>query len=206
MNQSQDIAPERQQEILQRFRGGDTEIFSEVYTMYYEPVFKFLLRRTSDSFIAYDLTADVFLKAFHSFGQFRWTGVSLKSWIFRIAHNSLKNYYRSKKLFIHPLENIPDEVSALAQDALSELQEAEVEYDQVQQSKKVEAHISTLQPRYREALGLKYSAGLSMKEIGEVMNLSESAVKSILHRAHSKLRLLAATALFFLIFLSNFPL
>ncbi|MBI2463613.1 sigma-70 family RNA polymerase sigma factor [Candidatus Peregrinibacteria bacterium] len=207
MSENSDISFSRQRHILAQFQSGNTEIFSELYNFYYEPILKYMARRVGNVHIAYDLTSEVFLKAFDALKTFRWQEVSLKSWLYRIANNKLKNYYRDQRVIIHPFENVPEEFHGIAHDALDELREAEEVFERCEQSQKVNEYVAKLKPQYQQAVSLRYSAGLSYKEIAEAMQITDSAVKSLLHRAHKKLRVMGLSAtliIFILFFLSYF--
>lgn len=208
MPEQGDLSFERQKHILAQFQSGNTEIFSELYNFYYEPILKYMARRVGNVHTAYDLTAEVFLKAFDALKVFRWQDVSLKSWIYRIANNKLKNYYRDQRIIIHPFENVPEACQGIAHDALEELKEAEEVFEKADQSRKVHEYVDRLKPQYRQAVALRYSAGLSYKEIAEIMQITESALKSLLHRAHKKLRIMgiSATLAIFILFLLSYYL
>jgi len=182
------MLPQQEQEILNEFKQGNKDIFAEVYNAYYEVIFKFLIRRTGNAETAYDLTAETFLNAFDKFHRFKWQGVSLKVWLYRIATNKLKNFHRSQKITIHPLEDIPEGLEHMAYDAREELEQVQkmIEYDH--RLTQVKNALEQLNPTYQTTVSLKYSAGLSLKEIARSMNRSESAVKSILNRALTQLR------------------
>ena len=93
----EDLNPKVQQNIIEEFK-TNPEVFEKVYNFYYDRILRYLLKRTMSAEIAYDLTAETFIKAFESFHKFKWTGVSIKVWLYRIAINNLKNYRRKPEI------------------------------------------------------------------------------------------------------------
>lgn len=178
-----DLPASIQREIIEDFRTAP-DVFEKVYNHYYEMIFRYLSKRCMSSSIAYDITADTFLKAFNSFHKFKWKGISIKVWIYRIATNELKNHYRKPKIdFIDDVENMQ-----LATGAKQELNEIDDSLLNDQKLHELNSAIAALNPKYQKLLSLYYFTGLSQAEIAEVMGRSVSGVKSMMHRAISQLR------------------
>ena len=71
--------------------------FSELFRMYYKPIFSYVLRRTGNFDDTADIAADTFLKAFRNINNFRYTGISVKIWLYRIATNEVNLYFRHRQ-------------------------------------------------------------------------------------------------------------
>jgi DNA-directed RNA polymerase specialized sigma24 family protein len=71
-------------ELLHRIRNNPEE-FSELFRLYYKPIFGYIFRRTGDFDDTADIAAETFLKAFNSINNFTYKGISIKIWLFRIA-------------------------------------------------------------------------------------------------------------------------
>lgn len=182
-----DLNEENQKRIIEEFK-TNKEVFAEIYNHYYEIIFRFLLKRTMSSEIAFDLLADTFEKAFKSFGNFKWQGFSVKVWLFRIAINCLKNHRRSMIKAVKPLDNIPEGYEGLAVDVREELKFLDEALFGDDELAKLSDAIETLRPKYREIISLYYFSDMSQKEIASAINKSESAVKASMHRAMENLR------------------
>ena len=76
---------------------NNPKIFRELYDAYYPRIFGYIFRITGDHALACDITAEIFLKAWLKIGSFRWKGVSISSWFFKIATNELNQYFRKRK-------------------------------------------------------------------------------------------------------------
>lgn len=189
MNQT-DLTPKVQQEIIEEFK-QDPNAFEKIYNFYYERILKYLLKRTASAEAAYDLTADTFIKAFESFHKFKWTGVSVKVWLYRIAINSLKNYRRKPQSQVLTAEMEGMEI--LATNAKEELEELDKAMHGDEDLGKLSDAIATLNPKYQNIVSLHYFEGMSHREIAQTIKRTESAVKSMMHRALTNLRQLLAT-------------
>ncbi|MFP3393209.1 sigma-70 family RNA polymerase sigma factor [Brevibacillus sp. SIMBA_040] len=139
-----------------------------------------------DKGIAEDITQEVFLKAYRGLDQFRQES-SVKTWLYRIAINESRKYLRSwsfRQIFSTYLskkelgpEKVADtNVEAAVMQRLSKVQIAE--------------RVMMLSPLYRKVMILHYFEDLSIKEIAHVLNISEDAVRTQLHRARKNFRAL----------------
>lgn len=181
----QDLSPTVQQQIIEEFK-TNTNVFEKVYEHYFEMIFKYLLKRTMSAEVAYDLAADTFIKAFEGFQKFKWTGISIKVWLYRIAINSLKNYRRKPET--SPLSNVPEGHEHLVEDVKEELKNLDKTLFGDDELSKLSDAMATLKPEHQNVLSLYYFSGMSQNEIAQAINSSVSAVKSIMHRATKNLR------------------
>jgi len=70
--------------------------FSELFKLYYKPIFGYILRRTCDFDDTADIAADTFFKAFRHINNFSYKGIPVKVWLYRIATNEVNIYNRDK--------------------------------------------------------------------------------------------------------------
>jgi RNA polymerase sigma-70 factor (ECF subfamily) len=87
---------EAERELLEQIR-SDPKAFGVVFDHYYQPIFGYVFRRVADYDFARDITAETFLKAFLKIQSFRWKGISISSWLYRIATNEINQFFRRKK-------------------------------------------------------------------------------------------------------------
>lgn len=180
-----DIPSEVQQQIMNDFK-EDKKTFARVYDFYFEMILRYLLKRTFSSEIAYDLTSETFIKAFENFHKFKWTGVSIKVWLYRIAINALKNYRRKPEL--SALSEEFEGKAELIADVKEELKELDKTLFGDDELSKLSDAIGTLNTDYQNIISLYYFSNMSQEDIGKTINRSTSAIKSMMHRAIENLR------------------
>jgi RNA polymerase sigma-70 factor, ECF subfamily len=167
-----------QDDVLAKRAPEDFEAFAELYRRYLTPVYKFVRSQTPDEATAEDVTAHVFYKALASSATFRGDG-SYRSWVFRIAHNSLVSWRsRAGKAVI--VEEVPETVDPSPTPASQALEREKRGF--------VWQTVAELPPAQREVVALRYLEDLDIEEIAEVSERSRGAVRILLHRARMRLR------------------
>ena len=123
---------------------------------------------------AEDIVQDTFLKAYKNLDSFRGDS-SDKTWLIRIALNGCRDYRRSTWFrYIDPRVSIDD--LSVPSDMPSTAQAD------------ITLAIMKLKPKYMEAVLLYFYEGYSMREIGELLGISEAAVSGRLQKARQKLK------------------
>ena len=157
----------------------DPEVWAEVYEKYFSRVYRYIAVRVGDKIDAEDLAGQVFLKALESISSFKWRGVPIAAWLFRIAHNQVIDYRRtSKAKFQSPLKE-----SLINGDADPVLEaERSLDINQVVQA------VGQLSQAQRNVIELRFAGGLSTAEVAKVLGKSQGAVKVLQHNALIALR------------------
>ena len=120
-----------------------------------------------------DLAQDALVKAYLSSAGYQDKG-RLRSWLFKIAHNTFLNHRAS----LRTMESI-DEARTLVSSTLSY---AEFQHQDLYLA------LSTLPPKERSAITLFYLNGYNIKEIAAITDTSEDAVKKQLSRGRDRLK------------------
>jgi len=175
-------------ELLNRIKNNPAD-FSELFKLYYKPIFGYILRRTGDFDDTADIAADTFLKAFRHINNFSYKGISVKIWLYRIATNEVNLYFRHKQKHNSLFERIDFENINLFNNYLREdKKELETELQRHHQFLTVLKGLKTLPVKYQEVISLRYFEGKDNKEIVEILNINEGTLKSLLSRGLEKLR------------------
>src|SRR5580765_7095883 len=73
---------------------NDPAKFADLYDKHFERVYAFIVRRVRDRDRAEDLTSEVFHKALAKLKTYEWRGAPFAAWLFRIAANTLSDYFK----------------------------------------------------------------------------------------------------------------
>ncbi len=159
----------------------DPATFGTVYEHYVDRIYNYMYQRTRNQHDAEDLTSRVFYRALKNVGRYRVQGAPFGSWLYRIAHNVVANWYRDSK-----------RRKTVSVDSLAPIESVDVRPEEVaEQAEEVRLlwqAIGQLNPDRQELLILKFSEGLSNAEIGQIMSRTEGAVKALYHRTLQGLR------------------
>ena len=149
-------------------------IQSEVYRLYYNKVFGYVLNRVHSRADAEDISSDVFLKVFSKSDEFDLHRSGASTYIFRVMQTTLADFYRKNRIVYTSLEEVSDEI-----DETENLDELLTFLDDA---------LDTLTERELAIVILRYYHGLSHKEVAKKMQLSYVNVRQICHVALEKLR------------------
>lgn len=159
----------------------DPAAFGELYHRYVDRIYAYIYHRVGNEQDTEDLTARTFYRALDKFDTYEDRGLPFGAWLFRIAHNLVANWHRdrSRRSFISL-----DRIWSQRHDA----DDPEELAQKNEQTNALWAAINRLPKDRRDLLLYKFSSQLSNIEIGELMNKSESAIKSLYFRTLASLR------------------
>jgi RNA polymerase sigma factor (sigma-70 family) len=152
--------------------------FATLYRNYLPRVLNYMRLRVGDEMLAQDLTATTFERAFANIHTLR-SADAFAGWLFRIAHNTVAQYYRDRR----QTERLDEHL-----DLVDMAPSPELHATQAAKLREILAGLMALSEREQEIVRLKFIAELKNREIGHIMGLTESNVGVILYRALEKLR------------------
>lgn len=168
-----------EESLVRRAQHQEAEAFGQLYEVYFDKIYRYLVIRIGSKAEAEDMTQQVFLKALKSISSFKWKGVSFSAWLFRIAHNLAVDYFRKKaKQATVPIDDLPVMANGDPQTL------AEQRHD-IEQLISATSRLTDMQ---REVISLRFTAEMSIAQVAEVMGKSEGAVKALQHSAIIALR------------------
>lgn len=175
-----------------RVRDDDAEAFEELMLRYQNRVVSLLGHLTGRRDLADDLAQDVFLRIYRARKRYI-PGSKFSTWLFTIAHNVASNAQRtlSRRREVDISANDPNNSGPVTIDAAAVAASSLMptrQLDKLELRDVVNMAVATLNDRQREAVLLNKFEHMSYEEIAEVMQLTPSAVKSLLTRARTKLR------------------
>lgn len=159
----------------------DTTAFGILYDRYEKMVYNKCYQFVSNREEAKDLAHDVFLQVFVKINTFKGTA-KFSSWLYSVCYNFCINYInRNKEKKISSQSNDIDEEYSLSQDEVSDETLLELKAEKLQKA------LVLIPPEDKMILQMKYQDDISIKELQQVLEISESAVKMRLARAKEKL-------------------
>lgn len=165
--------------LLARARRGDQRAVTEIYDVFFEPVFQFVRMRVDDLPQAEDLTSEVFVRLVTALRGRKAPRQTLRGWLFRVARNVLHDHYRQSKF----TETVLDEWLPAPEDDAPETQVfATLDAEQVR------AALRRLPVDQQEVVLLRFGQMLSLQETADVMGKQVGAIKSLQFRATDRLR------------------
>jgi RNA polymerase sigma-70 factor (ECF subfamily) len=168
--------------LIQKAKDGDADAFGELYERYADSLFRFVYSQTLDRMDAEDITAEVFMRAWHSISRYRERGFSFSAYLFRIARNVLIDMRRKRK----PLSFVSDDEVVNLPD-VDNLEPSALVATKMQHNELVKI-LDQLREDYRTVLVLRFLNELSPEETSQVMGKSVGAVRVLQHRALAALR------------------
>ena len=152
----------------------------KIYTDYAIPVKKYVLSLCGNSSAADDITAETFYKALKNIDSFN--GGKIFTWLCAIARNTYFDYINKKEYQNSPLtaemENSFSGISPTPEDSVIKKDESLFLYRQIMK----------LDGNLKDVVYLRIFAGLSFKEIGDILGKSENWSRVTFYRCKSKLK------------------
>ena len=166
--------------LVRRAQHRDQEAFAQLYEEHFDKIYRYVTLKIGNETEAEDMTQQVFLNALQSISSFKWKGIPFSAWLFRIAHNQVVDYFRSKKRTTVPLDE--SLVSSNSNDNPQSVVEQKLDIEQLLLATK------QLTEAQREVISLRFAGELSIAQVAKAMGKSQGAVKALQHSAIVALR------------------
>jgi RNA polymerase sigma-70 factor (ECF subfamily) len=176
---AQIAVPPDEDELLAARARTDSAAFGLLYERHALAVYRYLRARGAAEDQAKELAAVAFERALRSIGRFRPGRAGFRSWLFAIARNAWVDAHRRRA-------RDADLGEAATMAAPGPSPEAAVVA--AEERELVMRLLAQLPEAARDALALRYAAGLSGREIAHVIGKSEDATKKLLSRSLASLR------------------
>jgi RNA polymerase sigma-70 factor (ECF subfamily) len=174
---------------VEALRHGDRAEFARMVETYSAFIYRLGLRMLGNPQDAEDLLQETFIKAFRHLKDFDGRS-NLSTWLYRIATNEALMQLRRKTPEMISVEE-PQELDTGEQEPLQIVDWCcipETELLSAESRAHLDAAVESLPSSLRVVFLLRDMEGLSTRQTAEVLNLSETAVKTRLSRARLQLR------------------
>ncbi len=168
--------------LVTKILDGDSEAVTQFYNQYAQKIRTYFANRLPQTEDIEAFTHDILLEVIDSLPLFEGKS-SLSTWVYKIAHNTLVDFYRKKKINSLLLSQLPF-LEIVAQ----EIYQPEFQYEKNKLRDKLETTLRGLSNTYRQVLRLHYEEQKSIKDIAIIMRLSPKATESLLFRARQQFK------------------
>lgn len=178
-------------QLMLRVRAGDVDAFTELVNRYQQRLLGLFRNYFRDTATIEDLAQDVFLRVFRVRERYK-PQARFRTWLFQIAINVARNQKRTlarrrETRVSSGLDSSQSSAPGLAPADKSELMPSR-QFAKLELQQQVREAVQTLNDRQRMAVLLSKFEGMSYLEVGDVLGISEQAVKNLLLRARRKLK------------------
>jgi RNA polymerase sigma-70 factor, ECF subfamily len=178
--------PPSDQQLISRFERGDRAALEELFNRYRETAYRVAYRLLGNEADALDAVQEGFIKALTHLGGFEWRS-SFKTWLLRIVSNAALDLGRQRgRRETIGLDAVDWQEQGAARvsfdfDPIQEVERADLR-------RALDAALAELPEAQRRTFVLHIDAGLSYREIADVMKISIGTVMSRLFYARQKLK------------------
>jgi RNA polymerase sigma-70 factor (ECF subfamily) len=176
-------------ELVRAYRDGDTHAFEELHRRYVASIFRLVRRKLGDALLAEDIAQETFLKALRMMDRVD-DSFNFGGWVHTVARNLCFDELRRRQRDLRVEDDDEEQEGGL----LASLPSTARGFDpvSVQESNEVRRQVWTVAQRlpekYRLVLTLRELQGLSYRRIAAILQMSESAVETLLYRARLRFK------------------
>jgi RNA polymerase sigma-70 factor (ECF subfamily) len=169
-------AEEYVKQLITRAQSGDAEAVTELYQTHVDRIYRYVTYRVPDG-ESEDITADVFTTMVTDLRKFTYTGAPFEAWLYSIARARIADFHRKRR------QNV-EEIDEQYADQTMQPEEHMV---QSQEYESIKAELNQLSEAEQEILILRFVERLSHERVAEILGKSLAAVRTMQHRALTKL-------------------
>ncbi len=180
----------RDVELVMSAKAGVEKAFTQLLNHYRNSIYYMILKMVNNKLDAEELAMEAFGKAFANINLYE-PQFAFSTWLFRIASNCAIDHLRKKRVVTVPIERSTQgdnvEVKKVVLSAKSNTDNPEEFLIKSQNAIILRKSVSTLKPRYRALIEMRYFKEYSYAEIAKELNLPLGTVKIQLFRSHEML-------------------
>ena len=161
---------------------NDERAFTELYNHFFPRVYNFIYARMKNADSADDVVSMTFMKVYENLEKYNPTKAAFSTWLFRIASNSMLDYFRRTQ------SRGEVEWDETFDPPASEFEEPESKVLKAEGNAEILRAMDKLTEKERRIVELKYFSGVGNKEIAELLGITANNVGVVLHGALKKMR------------------
>ena len=172
--------------LIQRILAGDETAFESLIRKYRKQIHAHAWRKTGDFHIAEDITQDTFLQVYQKLDTLD-DPTQFSGWLYVIVNRLCIAWFRKNRIRTESLEET--DISEIETEAYSQYVAAEnAKTNAEAQRDLVQKLLTKLKESDKQIITLHYFQEMTYSEIGSYLGISESSIKSRLHRARQRLK------------------
>ena len=157
----------------------DPGAFEGLYKKYYAEIFRFVFKKVQNKEDTGDIVSRVFVKSFNSIHQFQYKGIPYSAWLYRVAINEANQYFNRNKIrHVVIDEHLSSSIAF----------ELKSDQDKEQLLDRLPTILNRLKPKEIELIELRFYEGMSYKQMGDILNMTENNCKVKTFRTLKKLK------------------
>ncbi len=157
----------------------DPARFRPLYNRYYEPIFRFIFRRTNQEELTADICSQVFLKALQRINSYSYKGVPFSAWLYRIASNEVAQHYRATQ---------KNRVVSMEESSFTDMIDELDEQDTEGLRQQLLATLDTLKEGDLQLIELRFFEQRSFREVAEITGITENNAKVRTYRILERMK------------------
>lgn len=177
------IIAEQESALVTRATQRELEAFGQLYTLYFDRIYRYVRLKLGNVADAEDITSTVFFNAWrtiHNFSPQRES--SFAAWLFRLAHNAVVDRFRG----MH--DTVSLDAAEQRPSIHTVLPSPEAQIERKLTITELSVALGLLTDEQREVVLLRFVEGMSAREVGDIMGKQEGAVRGMQFRAIEALR------------------
>ena len=152
------------------------EQFEEVYSKYYQSIYRYILSLSKNPNIAEEITQETFYKALKNINKYN-PEYKMLTWLCNIAKNTYYSIYKKDKRFEELLDNTPINEKEI----INRIIDSET-------NEEILKIVHKLEEPYKEVFTLRIYGDLSFKQIGSIFSKTESWARVTFYRSKLKIK------------------
>lgn len=169
-----DKSADRERELVLQATKHNRVAFAQLYDRYVTKIFRYIYYKVGSQSEAEDLTGQVFLKAWEAIGRYQCTERPFAAWLYRIAHNLIVDYFRTKR-----------DTSSLDELAVVDLPGSDLDdiVDRHLTADTLRHALRHLTHDQQQVIILRFLEGYNTTEVAQILGKQPGAVRTLQHRA-----------------------
>jgi len=163
-----------EKQLIKHAREFDEQTLAEIYDRYSPGLYRYAIRLLGSADQAEECVAETFSRFLHALQKGGGPNQYLQAYLYRIAHNWVTDYFRSKAQLPLDLDSPGEKDTQTNPQSASENNQTKIQ---------VREALMQLTPDQHQVIVLKFYKGLSNSEVAKVMQKPIGSVKSLQHRA-----------------------